>query len=122
MVFAKNKSRVSAFYQGTLGLAVVECERTHDLLQGAGLEVVVHAIPEPIAKDIHISDPPQPREDTPFKPTFCVPDLNAVRSAALATGGWLKAADQAWHFRGATVLDGRDPEGNVVQFKQPDAG
>ncbi len=26
----------------------------------------------------------------------------------------------AWHFRGATVLDGHDPEGNVVQFKQLD--
>ena len=122
VVFAKDKARVSAFYQRTLGLAVVECERTHDLLQGAGLEVVVHAIPKSAAKNIHISEPPQPREDTPFKPTFYVPDLDAVRTAVLATGGWLKAADKACHFRGATVLDGRHPEGNVVQFKQPDAG
>jgi hypothetical protein len=59
-----------------------------------------------------------PREDTPFKPTFIVKDLAAVRAAVEATGGWLKPAEQAWHFRGTVVLDGHDPEGNVVQFKQ----
>jgi predicted enzyme related to lactoylglutathione lyase len=121
VVFAKNKDRVSAFYQHTLQLAVVENERSHDLLQGPGVEVVVHAIPAGMAKKIQIAQPPQPREDTPFKPTFYVPDLDAVRVAVQATGGWLKAADKAWHFRGATVLDGHDPEGNIVQFKQPDA-
>ncbi len=121
VVFAKNKARVSAFYQRTLQLAVKESERSHDLLQGAGVEVVVHAIPAGIAKTITINQAPQPREDTPFKPTFYVPDLNAVRAAVQATGGWLKAADRAWHFRGATVLDGHDPEGNIVQFKQRDA-
>lgn len=121
VVFAKDKARVSAFYQQTLLLAVVESERTHDLLQGAGVEVVVHAIPAGVAKAIHISQPPEPREDTPFKPTFVVSDLNAVRVAVEATGGWLKAANKAWHFRGATVLDGHDPEGNIVQFKQLDA-
>ena len=28
---------------------------------------------------------------------------------------------EAWHFRGCSVLDGMDPEGNQVQFKQRDA-
>jgi hypothetical protein len=28
---------------------------------------------------------------------------------------------QAWRIRGYVVLDGWDPEGNVVQFKQVDA-
>ena len=122
VVYAKDKARVSAFYQRTLLLAVVENEPTHDLLQGAGVEVVVHAIPAAHAKGIHINQPPQPRADTPFKPTFAVADLNTVRAAVEATGGWLKAAGEAWHFRGATVLDGHDPEGNIVQFKQADAG
>ena len=122
VVYAKDKARVSAFYQRTLQLAVVESEPTHDLLQRAAVEVVVHAIPAAYAKGIHITQPPQPRADTAFKPTFAVADLNSLRAAVEATGGWLKAADKAWHFRGGTVLDGHDPEGNVVQFKQPDAG
>ena len=118
MIFAKNKKRVSAFYQATLGLVAVEETPSHDLLQGIGVELVIHAIPRKYATDIQITKPPRVREDTPFKPAFQVPDLNAVRAAAKATGGFLKPMEAAWHIRGNLVLDGWDPEGNVVQFKQ----
>lgn len=122
VVFAINKKKVSAFYRQTLRLHAIEEKPSHDLLQGPGIEIVIHAIPRKIAADITITRPPQVREETPLKPTFVVPDLNAVRLAATATGGWLKPAEQAWQIRGATVLDGHDPEGNVVQFKAyPDA-
>lgn len=53
-----------------------------------------------------------------FEPTFVVVSLEAVRSAAQATGGYLKPDSGAWHFRGHVVIDGWDPEGNIVQFKQ----
>lgn len=119
VVFAKNKPRVSAFYQQTLGLEVIESDRSHDLLCGHGIEVVVHTIPPAIAASIVIAEPPAPREDTPLKPTFVVADLAAVRRAATATGGHLKPEAGAWRFRGHVVIDGWDPEGNVVQFKQP---
>jgi predicted enzyme related to lactoylglutathione lyase len=118
VVFAKSKARVSAFYQQTLGLAVHESATSHDLLRGHGLEVVVHSIPRKIAAGITIARPPLPREDTPLKPTFIVASLQAVRDAAEATGGYLKPEAGAWRFRGCVVLDGWDPEGNVVQFKQ----
>lgn len=120
VVFAKNKKRVSAFYQQTLGLAVEESDATHDLLRGQGYEVVVHAIPRKYAISIKLAKPLEPRDETPFKPTFVVADLEAVRAAAVATGGHLKPLEQAWHFRGCVVLDGWDPEGNIVQFKQPE--
>jgi len=118
VVFAKNKKRVSAFYQETLGLSVEESDTSHDLLRGQGYEVVVHSIPRKYAAGISISNPPEPRQETPFKPTFVVPSLAAVRIAAEATGGHLKPEAGAWHFRGHVVLDGWDPEGNIVQFKQ----
>ena len=70
--------------------------------------------------DVTIAKPPQPREDTPFKPTFVVASLSEVRLAVEATGGYLKPDSGAWHFRGHTVLDGWDPEGNIVQFTQPE--
>ena len=81
-------------------------------------EVVVHTIPRRYAAGIHIAKPPEPREEAPFKPTFVVKSLAHVRSAAQATGGHLKPESGAWHFRGHIVLDGWDPEGNIVQFKQ----
>lgn len=120
VVFAKNKKRVSAFYQETLRLSVKESEPSHDLLVGHGYEIVVHTIPRRYATDIKITKPPVPRENTPLKPTFVVRSLKAVRQAAEVTGGYLKPEAGAWHFRGCTVLDGWDPEGNLVQFKERD--
>lgn len=118
VIFAKNKKRVSAFYRRTLGLHAAEEEASHDLLVGAGIELVIHAIPRKYSAGIVIARPPQPREDTPLKPVFVVADLAAVRTAAKAAGGFLKSDDGAWQIRGYTVLDGWDPEGNVVQFRQ----
>jgi catechol-2,3-dioxygenase len=118
VVFAKNKKRVSAFYQQTLGLAVEATDASHDLLRGNGYEVIVHTIPRKYAASITTTKPPQPRDDTPFKPTFIVPSLTELRRAVEAAGGYLKPESGAWHFRGHTVLDGWDPEGNIVQFKQ----
>lgn len=120
VLFAKHKTRVSAFYQQTLGLQLVECEDSHDLLRGDSYEIVVHAIPSDIAACIAIADPPAAREHAAIKPTFVVRSLAAVRVAAASTGGVLKPESDTWHFRGCAVLDGTDPEGNQVQFKQRD--
>jgi len=117
VVFAKNKKRVSAFYQQTLDLDLAETGTSHDLLRGHGYEVVVHTIPRKYAASMTITKPPVPRQESPFKPTFVV-SIEAVRSAAQATGGYLKPDSGAWHFRGHVVIDGWDPEGNIVQFKQ----
>jgi predicted enzyme related to lactoylglutathione lyase len=118
VVFAKNKKRMSAFYAQTLALAVEDSAASHDVLRGHGCEVVVHAIPRKYAVDIRIARPPALREETPFKPVFVVESLDAVRAAAKKTGGGLKPIEATWQFRGCLVLDGWDPEGNIVQFKQ----
>ena len=39
--------------------------------------------------------PPEPREESAMKPTFVVNDLEVVRAAAKATGGFLKPLKQA---------------------------
>ena len=121
VLFAKNKKRVSAFYQAALGLSAVESAPSHDLLRGGTYEIVVHAIPRRIAAHIEITRPPTARERAAIKPMFVVKSLDQVRGAAERTGGVLKPASEMWHFRGCSVLDGLDPEGNQVQFKQRDA-
>lgn len=121
VLFAKNRKRVSAFYKATLGLKTVESEPTHDLLHGLAFEIVVHAIPRKIAAGIKITKPPAARDRASIKPTFLVTSLDKVRDAAERTGGFLKPASEIWHFRGCSVIDGMDPEGNQVQFKQRDA-
>jgi predicted enzyme related to lactoylglutathione lyase len=119
-IFAKNVEQVSLFYQQALGLKVQASDKTHDLLVGQNHEVVVHAISKAYAESIKIESPPIKRDDVALKPIFVVDDLELVRTAAKATGGYLKPLKQAWRFRGFIVLDGCDPEGNVIQFKQID--
>ena len=118
VVFAKSVKKLSAFYIRTLGLEVLESARSHQLLCGNGYEIVVHAIPAKYAREIQITKPPVLREDSAMKPSFVVPDLAALRLAVVATGGWLKPEEMAWTIRGHKVLDGCDPEGNILQFKQ----
>ncbi|OED42756.1 hypothetical protein AB833_05315 [Chromatiales bacterium (ex Bugula neritina AB1)] len=118
VLFARDISRVADFYQQTLGLSVVEEKPSHYLLQGGGIEIVIHALSKKAAASIVIEDPPERRVDSPFKPAFFVQELSAVRAAAKSTGGGLKPVSGAWEIRGAVVLDGWDPEGNIVQFKQ----
>jgi predicted enzyme related to lactoylglutathione lyase len=119
-VFAKQVDKVSLFYQQALGLKVEVSDKTHDLLVGQNYEVVVHAISKAYAQSIEIELPPKRRDDVALKPTFVVDDLEVVRAAAKANGGFLKPIKQAWRIRGFIVLDGYDPEGNVIQFKQVD--
>ncbi len=122
VLYAKDAPRVAAFYAATLGLATLEDEPTHLLLAGHGIELVVHALPPAWAAQVHIATPPAVREETPLKPSFAVASLEAVRHAAAASGGQLHDAARAWVWRGQRVLDGVDPEGNVVQFREPAAG
>ena len=118
VIFAKSKKRVSAFYRAVLDLTAKEEETSHDVLCGHGIEIVVHAIPKKVAAQIVITKPPQIREETPLKPVFFVKDLASARTSAKANGGFLNPDEMAWQIRGATVLDGWDPEGNVIQLKQ----
>jgi catechol 2,3-dioxygenase-like lactoylglutathione lyase family enzyme len=122
VIYAKDLARMVGFYQRVLGLDAVESEAGHVVLQGRGVEVIVLRIPDHIACDIVIADPPAPREDTPIKPVFFVASLSALRAAVDAAGGRLQPPARQWQFRGTDVLDGFDPEGNVVQFRAPLGG
>jgi len=118
VVYAKDMDRVAAFYQRTLGLKELEDGPGFVVLGHGAVEVSIVRIPDAIARSIHIATPPAPREETPVKCSFLVDDLERVREAAEATGGSLRPGADAWHWRGQLHLDGLDPEGNVVQFRQ----
>lgn len=118
VIFAKDVERMSSFYQHVFGLAAVEAEESHELLVSDGIELVIHSIPKSIANSITIESPPKIRESTPIKPAFQIENMEVAKSAIEKHGGTLKSIDSAWSLRGYIVLDGTDPEGNVLQFKQ----
>ena len=55
VIYAKDKARLSTFYAQTLGIPLMESAESHDVLRGAGIELIVHAIPAPYAADITIT-------------------------------------------------------------------
>ena len=48
-----------------------------------------------------------------------MPSLAEARARAPALGGRLAPAGKEWAARGFRACDGVDPEGNVVQFREP---
>lgn len=117
-VFAKDLDRLADFYAAVAGLTAVHREPGLVVLTSTdGLQLVVHAIPEPIARDIHIAQPPERREDAALKFFFSVPDLAAAGAQAAGLGGQLFEAER-WSGPGFTVCNAMDPEGNVFQLRE----
>jgi catechol 2,3-dioxygenase-like lactoylglutathione lyase family enzyme len=111
MIFTKNFDRMTTFYRDALGLPQLPDESTEGWLEfdAGGVALALHAIPEHIAKDIEITNPPTAREQTPIKLVFEVPDIEVAR-IHLSNHGAVMSEPRAWG------CDGVDPEGNVFQI------
>jgi len=117
-VYAQDIERVAEFYRRTLSRPVLEREPGFVVVGDASLEVAVVRMAEALAKETPLSTPPRVRRDTALKASFLVADLEHARAEAEAAGGATKPVRAAWEWRGQLHLDGHDPEGNVVQFRQ----
>jgi len=118
VIFAKDVDAMSAFYRSVLGMTSLETSDSHCVLSNGSIELVVHAMPKAIADTITISTPPELRVAIAMKPAFVVESLEKVRAACEKTNGGLHPESDVWDIRGAKVIDGWDPEGNIIQFKQ----
>lgn len=122
VVFAKDLSRVAAFYEALLPMVVVHAEADHVVLESSACQLVIHAVPKRIAASIQLADPPKRRSQTPIKLFFYVGSLADVRAKAPGLGGALDPASGEWAARDFRACDGHDPEGNVVQFRERAGG
>jgi hypothetical protein len=118
VLFAKRLEHLAAFYRAVTGLAEVQRESDHVVLECDGFQLVVQAVPEQVAARIAIGEPPRVREDCALKPVFVVDSIVRARLAAEAAGGRLHESGREWAFRGWRVCDGWDPEGNVFQLRE----
>jgi predicted enzyme related to lactoylglutathione lyase len=119
VLYAKNVERVVAFYSAVLGFQISAAEESHVVLESSSFQLVVLRIPDEIASSITITAPPTRRASAAIKPVFFVANIAAVRATADALGGKLNSRDKEWSFQGFKVCDGLDPEGNVIQFREP---
>jgi predicted enzyme related to lactoylglutathione lyase len=110
ILFTGDVSRLAPFYRDVLGLPVLEDEPDWCVLDAGGVKLALHGIPKEIAGEV--ADPPAHREDSYFKPTFVVDDLDATLACLSAHG---IAMTPPRTFGPRTFSDGIDPDGNVFQ-------
>ena len=120
LIYAKRSEALAQFYATVAGLQITHREPSLLRLEGSGIELLVHGLPDAIAREISISSPPQRREDCALKLILSVPSLEAARLRVEALGGaWF--ADESWRDAESTVCNAMDPEGNVFQLREPTA-
>lgn len=108
MLFVKDLRRLTEFYNVTLGLKIVEETRLENWVEfvSGSTRFSLHAIPPEDAETIRITTPPTPREQSPVKLSFEVPDESAALQRLESLG--VTILDRPWG--GREVVD---PEGNV---------
>lgn len=119
VIFAKDLHRVATFYEKLLGLTAAHSDSGHIVLASAQCELVIHAIPKAIADSFEISVPPERRSEAAIKLYFPVASIAEARAKAAALGGELNPPKREWEARGFRACDGHDPEGNVLQLREP---
>ncbi|AVP96862.1 hypothetical protein C7S18_06445 [Ahniella affigens] len=116
LIYAKNPSVVSRFYQGLLGARLLHADDEHEVLANADTQLIIHAIPAQYAESIVVSVPPVPRDEQATKPFFTIADLNAAESACIELGGLVLGP--IWPGPGMRVRNVCDPEGNIIHLRQ----
>ena len=119
VLFAKDPQRVAAFYQALAGMKVTHSGTDIIVLESSGHQLLVHPVAPKIARGIDIAVPPKRRTQAAVKLVFAVKSIAAARAAAPAYGGELNPPERMFEARGFRACDGHDPEGNVIQFREP---
>lgn len=119
-LYARNLERLAGFYQSLLAMSRVHASAELVVLQipASDMQLVIHAIPVPIAATITITSPPVRREDTAVKFFLTVPSLPEARTLAASLGGKVYAEQWQWQGPGFVVANACDPEGNIFQLRE----
>lgn len=116
IIFAKDMARMIAFYGDVVGLSRVEHPQSTDdfvSFHAGGVQLSLHRIPEHLAREIEIADPPAARASTPIKVVFGAADVHGARTELVARGANLGPVHE---FGDLHLCDGVDPEGNIFQL------
>jgi predicted enzyme related to lactoylglutathione lyase len=118
VVFVDDVARLAAFYQTLANMTMLHADPQHAVLEIPGLQLTIHALRKSPAG----TSPDYPaRETAHIKLCFPVDSIARARTTAAGFGGEVWSANNEWEAvdRGFRACDGRDPEGNVFQVRQP---
>jgi len=115
-IYAVDCRRIASFYEAVAGMSRLHETPELIVLQSPDIQLLVHAIPPPMAATISITYPPAKREDTALKFFLTVPSLSVARATASTLGGVVYS--EHWQGPGFVVCNAMDPEGNVFQVRE----
>src|SRR4029453_612989 len=108
VIYAKDYLALANFYECVAGLTKREAQEDYILLEAPSFHLVILQIPERIAANITIENPPRKRENTPIKLFLNVRSIENARQTAKILGGELNGAEKEWKFHGVNRCDGFD--------------
>jgi predicted enzyme related to lactoylglutathione lyase len=119
VLYVKDLQSMRAFYETCFAMCPQHAGERFCVLASSDWELSLVRVADHLAAAIVIAAPPIRREDSPIKLAFDVADLDRVGSLVVAAGGQIDPTDAIWKYRGHLHLDCLDPEGNVLQLRQP---
>jgi hypothetical protein len=119
LLFAKDLERMASFYEQVAGLTVKARVEGRVVLESAHYSLVLHALPQIVADNLTITSPPMRRTDVPVKLIFPVASLALVHTLSPMLGGGVDSESAEWIGPGFRACEGFDPEGNLVQWREP---
>lgn len=120
VLFVKDLQRVAAFYTGALGMTCTFSDEYHFALDCCDFTLIVHQIPQHIAAEITIEQPPERRVWGAVRLDFPVRDLARSRELAASLGGGIDDDMPKWADENTNLFLGYDPEGNQIGVSQQD--
>jgi catechol 2,3-dioxygenase-like lactoylglutathione lyase family enzyme len=118
VLFVKDLAKTAAFYREVLNLRTVRSDDDHIVLDCGNVELTLHSLPAPLARQTQIDAPPERRERSAHKLSFRVDSIARVREAAAKAGGMLDKEPPAWVIDQQKICLGHDPEGNVIELRE----
>ncbi|MFF7709239.1 hypothetical protein [Pseudomonas sp. NPDC007930] len=119
VLFAKDLAGLALFYEQVAGFTTVVRLDDRIVLETDHFQLVLHGLPAVIAQNLQIEQPPLRRDDVAVKLVFPTPSLARVRVLARTLGGGLDEPLEEWQGPYFRACDGFDPEGNVLQWREP---
>ena len=117
-IYAKDSERLARFYELVAKMNRLHARDDLIVLQSPDIQLLIHKIPAPIARNIVIHSPPTRRENVALKFFLTVPNLSEARSIASDQGG--EILEETWRGPGLVACNAIDPEGNVFQVRETD--
>ncbi|WP_171098188.1 MULTISPECIES: hypothetical protein [unclassified Ruegeria] len=121
VLYAKDLKKLRAFYLAIGGKQTDGIDGEFAAISNADTELIILQVPQTIAPQIVIEDPPVVRSGTPMKPIISTISIADVLEILPEIGGRPVPDMKQWKFRQNLVQDIVDPEGNVVQLWQPES-